>query len=121
MSKISTAWVEGIFVGLRGRSAEYIVIGNDGVYRNRTLKKLPAGGGYKAENLEWATRRFDTLIEEWGLTTHQYASGLATSEKESTQKAADYLCFDGPCCTDAISSTIRTLLGVQDAYGFSIR
>ena len=44
LGKLSSSWNDGVFLGVRGKSGEYIVGDRSGVWKARSLQRKPLGG-----------------------------------------------------------------------------
>jgi len=41
LAKLDSLWQEGIYVGYKSQSGEYMVVNKDGAYKTRTMKRIP--------------------------------------------------------------------------------
>ena len=65
MAKMTVLWQEGVFLGVKGRTGEFIIGDAKGVWKTRTLQRTPAGTRWARSNAElvkgvpWKTRDDD--------------------------------------------------------------
>ena len=65
MGKLAVLWEEGVFLGVKGRTGEFIVGNSKGVWKTRTLQRTPTGSRWARSNAElvrgvpWKTRDDD--------------------------------------------------------------
>ena len=65
LAKLTCLWEDGIFLGVKGSSGEFIVGDTQGVWKTRTMRRRPAEEKWDSENLElvggvpWRTSEAD--------------------------------------------------------------
>ena len=52
LAKLTSLWEDGIFLGVKGSSGEFIVGDKQGVWKTRTMMRRPVEERWSAENLE---------------------------------------------------------------------
>ena len=52
LGKLSSTWSDGVFLGVRGKSGEYIVGDKKGVWEARSLQRRPVGERWNPESIE---------------------------------------------------------------------
>ena len=52
MAKMAVLWQEGVFLGVKGRTGEFIIGDSKGVWKTRTLQRTPAGSRWARGNAE---------------------------------------------------------------------
>ena len=69
LGKLTCLWSDGVFLGVKGTTGEYIVGTEDGVWRTRTLRRRPVQERWNADNLAkvggvpWRTSEKDPNID----------------------------------------------------------
>ena len=53
LGKMSVRWESGIFLGVKGRTGEFIVGDEAGVWKTRTIQRKPAGERWSADNAKF--------------------------------------------------------------------
>ena len=52
MAKMTVLWQEGVFLGVKGRTGEFIIGDSKGVWKTRTLQRTPASTRWARSNAE---------------------------------------------------------------------
>ena len=52
LGKLSVMWKEGVYLGVKGRTGEFVVGDEKGVWKTRTLQRTPAGRRWDPKNAE---------------------------------------------------------------------
>ena len=52
LGKLTVLWEEGVFLGVKGRTGEFIVGDSKGIWKTRTLQRTPAGSRWEQKNAE---------------------------------------------------------------------
>jgi hypothetical protein len=55
LGKLTLLWEDGIFLGVKGRTGEYIIGDQEGVWKTRTLQRRPESERWKSMNAEYVT------------------------------------------------------------------
>ena len=69
LGKLSSSWDDGVFLGVRGKSGEYIVSTKAGVWKARSVQRKPAGERWNAASIElikfvpWKTSEQDPDVD----------------------------------------------------------
>ena len=63
LGKLAVSWADGIFLGIKGTTGEYIIGTGEGTYRTRTIERKPFQNRWRAEEVRgivgvpWRTAR----------------------------------------------------------------
>ena len=52
LGKLDSLWSQGVFVGYRSQSSEYMVVNADGAFKTRTIKRLPVEERWEKEPID---------------------------------------------------------------------
>ena len=52
MAKLTVLWEEGVFLGVKGRTGEFIVGDSKGVWKTRTIQRTPTTSRWAQSNAE---------------------------------------------------------------------
>ena len=74
--KTETDWSTGIFVGVEPRTGEALVINEDGLFKCRTLRRVPREEAFHVKWLENATTPVDEFVNKGAMTTFPGGAGV---------------------------------------------
>jgi hypothetical protein len=87
LGKLSSAWKHGVYVGIRSKSGEFIVADKEGIWKARSIRRLPLDERWKSSNLDmvshfpWKTREGAVVqTDVIRLEPHEIPVGPAAGE-----------------------------------------
>ena len=78
--KAESDWGIGMFVGIENRSSEYLFMNETGLYKCRTMKRMPRNKAFRAECLLEATATIEGYIDKGARTSVQSRQGEMAKE-----------------------------------------
>ena len=97
LAKLTCLWEDGIFLGVKGSSGEFIVGDTQGVWKTRTMRRRPAEEKWDSENLElvggvpWRTSEADKNADGEALKMEVPEAVRMAPEEERKEEESEEL------------------------------
>ena len=78
--KAESAWGLGMFVGIETRSSEYLFVNETGIYKGRSMKRLPRDKAFRVECLEEVKITINGYIDTGARTSVECRQGELAKE-----------------------------------------
>ena len=88
--KSETEWDQGLFVGVIGRSTEYVLMNEEGIFKTENIKRFAVGNEYDQTCLEWAKTSIDEFVNKGAMTRARTMTRLPEEVRADTE-ASQYV------------------------------